>query len=201
MQVFYNATQSAAGATAMSVFVTLMFFFGLLTFVATSSRQLYAFARDKGVPFHGWFATVRPGWDIPLNALIFTFGFTCVLSLINIGSSTALNSITGLQTNAMLSSYVCSIGCVIWRRWTNQPMLPSKFSLGRWGLPINLASMLFLLIFFILAFFPSYKNPDATSMNWNILIYGAVVLLSTLYYFVKGRHIYDGPVEYVRKLE
>lgn len=201
MQVFYNATQSPAGATAMSVFVTLMFFFGLLTFVATSSRQLYAFARDKGVPFHEWFATVRPGWDIPLNALIFTFVFTSILSLINIGSSTALNSITGLQTNAMLSSYVCSIGCIVWRRWTNQPMLPSKFSLGKWGLPINLVSLFFLAIFFILAFFPSYKSPDAASMNWNILIYGAVVLLSTLYYFVKGRHVYDGPVEYVRKLE
>lgn len=116
MQVFYNATRSNAGATAMSVFIILMFFFGQLTWVATSSRQLYAFARDRGVPFHGWFATVRPGWDIPLNALLFTFVVTSLLSLINIGSETALNSITGLQTNAMLSSYVCSIGCVIWRR-------------------------------------------------------------------------------------
>lgn len=183
MQVFYNATQSPAGATVMSVFITLMFFFGLLTFVATSSRQLYAFARDKGMPLHEWFATVRPGMDIPLNALIFTFVFTSILSLINIGSSTALNSITGLQTKAMLSGYVCSIGYIIWRRWTNQPMLPSKFSLGKWGLPINIVSMVFLFIFFILSFFPSYRNPDPTSMNWNIVIYGAVVVLSTFYYF------------------
>lgn len=185
----------------MSFFVTLMFFCSLLTFVATTSRQLYAFARDKGMPFHGWFAFVHPLWDIPLNALLFTFVFTSILSLINIGSSTALNSITALQTNALLSSYICSVGCIIWRRWTNQPMLPCKFRLGRWGLLINVASLVFLVTFFILAFFPSYKDPDSTSMNWNILIYGAVVLLSTLYYFIKGRHTYDGPVEYVRKLD
>lgn len=201
MEVFWNATRSRVGATAMSVFITLMIFFGLLTFIATSSRQLYAFARDKGVPFHKTLATVRPGWDLPLNALLFTFAFTILLSLINIGSSTALNSITGLQTNSMLSSYICSIGCIIWRRCTNQPMLSSKFDLGKWALPVNITAMAFLAVFFVLAFFPSVPNPDVSSMNWNILIYGAVVMLSAFYYLVQGRHEYDGPVEYVRKLE
>ncbi|KAL2289512.1 hypothetical protein FJTKL_01782 [Diaporthe vaccinii] len=196
MQVFYNAVRSTRGATAMSVFITIMFFFGLLTFVATSSRQLYAFARDKGLPFSTWFATVRPGWDIPFNALIFTFVFTSALSLINLGSATALNSITGLQINAMLSSYIVSIGCTIWRRCTNQPLLESKFSLGRWGLLVNIISMAFLVFFFILAFFPSSPHPDAASMNWNILIYGAVILLSTVYYMFWGKKHYDGPVEY-----
>lgn len=201
MQVFYNAVRSTRGATAMSVFITIMFFFGLLTFVATSSRQLYAFARDKGLPFSTWFATVRPGWDIPFNALIFTFVFTSALSLINLGSATALNSITGLQINAMLSSYSVSIGCTIWRRCTNQPLLQSKFNLGKWGLLINIISMAFLIFFFILAFFPSSPQPDAASMNWNILIYGAVILLSTVYYLFWGKKHYDGPVEYVRKMD
>ncbi|KAG6365774.1 hypothetical protein INS49_007385 [Diaporthe citri] len=201
MQVFYNAVRSTRGATAMSVFITIMFFFGLLTFVATSSRQLYAFARDKGLPFSTWFATVRPGWDIPFNALIFTFVFTSALSLINLGSATALNSITGLQINAMLSSYIVSIGCTIWRRCTNQPLLQSKFNLGRWGLLVNIISMAFLVFFFILAFFPSSPHPDAASMNWNILIYGAVILLSTVYYMFWGKKHYDGPVEYVRKMD
>ena len=201
MQVFYNAVRSTRGATAMSVFITIMFFFGLLTFVATSSRQLYAFARDKGLPFSTWFGTVRPGWDIPFNALIFTFVFTSALSLINLGSATALNSITGLQINAMLSSYIVSIGCTIWRRCTNQPLLQAKFTLGRWGLLINIISMAFLVFFFILAFFPSSPHPDAASMNWNILIYGAVILLSTVYYLFWGKKHYDGPVEYVRKMD
>lgn len=185
----------------MSVFVTITFFFSLLTCVATASRQLYAFARDKGVPFHAWFASVGRGWNIPLNALLFTFLFTSILSTINIGSSTALNSITGLQTNAMLSSYICSISCMVWRRSTGQKLLPSEFSLGHWGLSVNITAVVFLVLFFILAFFPSTPHPDTTTMNWNILIYGAVILLSTVYYHVWGKKDYDGPVEYVRKLE
>ena len=35
-------------------------------------------------------------------------------------------------------------------------------------------------------------------MNWGILIYGVSLLFAAGYYFVKGRHEYDGPVNYVR---
>jgi choline transport protein len=37
-------------------------------------------------------------------------------------------------------------------------------------------------------------------MNWNILIYGVVVLLSLFYYLVKGRKVYAGPVEHLNKV-
>lgn len=135
-----------------------------------------------------------------MNAILTTIVITGLLSLINIGSATALNSITSLTTAALLSSYMCSIGCMIWRRVTNQPLLPSKFSLGRWGLPINVASELFLVVTFVFSFFPTSPLPVPAEMNWNILIYGAVVLGSLLYYF-RAKHRYVGPVEYVRKLE
>ncbi|KAH8646232.1 amino acid/polyamine transporter I [Xylariales sp. PMI_506] len=201
LQVFYNSAQSARGATAMAVFVIFISIFSNLTIVATASRQLFAFARDEAVPFSSWFSNVSSGWDIPLNSIFTTFIFSALLSLINIGSPVALNSITSLATNSLLSSYICSIGCMIWRRWTNSPLLPSKFSLGRWGLPINIASEVFLVAVFILAFFPTTPAPNAAGMNWNILIFGVVIVFSMVYYFIHGRHRYVGPVEYVRKLD
>ncbi|KAG7115190.1 GABA-specific permease like protein [Verticillium longisporum] len=131
MQVFLNSTQSASSATAMAVFVVAMAIFSNLTMVATASRQLFAFARDNAVPLNPWFAKVPAGWDVPLNAIFTTFLISSLLSLINIGSAVALNSITSLATTSLLSSYICSTGCMIWRRWTNSPLLPSKFRLGR----------------------------------------------------------------------
>ncbi|ORY59965.1 amino acid/polyamine transporter I [Pseudomassariella vexata] len=201
LQVFYNSTQSISGATVMAVFVIFMAIFCNLTMVATASRQLYAFARDDAIPFSPWFARVSPTWDVPLNAIVTTFAVSSILALINIGSAAALNSITSLATTSLLSSYICSIGCMIWRRWTKQPLLPSKFSLGRWGLAVNIASEVFLVIVFVLAFFPQIPAPDTVAMNWNILIYGVVVVFSMVYYFFSGRHKYAGPVEYVRKLD
>lgn len=201
MQVFLNATGSPASATAMSVFVVAMAMFSNLTMVATCSRQLFAFARDNAVPYSEWFAGVPTGWDVPMNAIFTTFLFSSLLSLINIGSPIALNSITSLATTSLLSSYICSVSCMVWRRWTGAPMLPSKFSLGRYGLAINVGSVIFLVVVFVLAFFPQNPNPTADLMNWNIVIYGAVTLFSLAFYVYRGSRRYDGPVAYVRTLE
>jgi amino acid transporter len=201
MQVFYNSTQSVSSATAMASFIVAMTAFSNLTMVATSSRQLFAFARDHAVPFSPWFSKVPAGWDVPINAILTTFLFSSLLSLINVGSAVALNSITSLATSALLSSYMVSIGCMVWRRCTNSPLLHSKFSLGKWGLVINIASEVFLIVIFVLAFMPSNPNPTAAEMNWSILIYGVVAVFSLIYYVFRGRHRYRGPVAYVRKLD
>lgn len=199
IQVFYNATQSTRGTTAMSSFVIFMSIAGNLTMIATASRQLYAFARDQAVPFSPWISKVA--WDLPLNSIFITFITSSLLSLINIGSPTALSSITSLGTSALLSSYICSIGCLIWRRLTGNPLPKSQFNLGKWALSINIVSEVFLVVMFVLVFFPESPDPAAASMNWAIVIYGAVVLLSMIYYFFRGRHRYVGPVEYVRKVD
>lgn len=198
MQVYYNATQSTRGATAMIVFVTFMSIFSNLTMVATTSRQLYAFARDQAVPFSPWLSRVT--WNLPVNSIVVTFFTSVLLSLINTGSAAALNSITSLATSSLLSSYICCIGCITWRRLMKRPLPASKFSLGRYGLAINIVSEIFLIIIFILAFFPAVPRPSAVDMNWSILIYGATVAFSLVYHLFYGRHKYVGPVEYVRKI-
>lgn len=67
IQVFYNATGSKGGATAMSMILVLSSVANAMTNMATASRQLWAFARDGGVPFHTWFAHVPARFEIPMN--------------------------------------------------------------------------------------------------------------------------------------
>ena len=58
IQVFYNATLSTAGATAMTSVMIVLATFGGMMNMATASRQLFAFARDQGVPFSDFFSRV-----------------------------------------------------------------------------------------------------------------------------------------------
>lgn len=51
IQIFYNSTGSLAAANAMTSIVIILSAFSCLTVMAGSSRQLFAFARDEGVPF------------------------------------------------------------------------------------------------------------------------------------------------------
>lgn len=136
-----------------------------------------------------------------MNSIIVSWVVSCLLSIINIGSTIALNNITSLSLVAILSSYIASIGCVLWKRITGQELLPAKFRLPpRVGLALNAFSLVFLIFAFIFAFFPGSPDPTVEMMNWASLIYGAVLIFAIIDYFVRARHVYDGPVEYVRKL-
>ena len=198
--VFYNVTQSYVGASVLSALVIVMAMFCNLSITATASRQLFAFARDQGVPYARWFAYIPPGWDVPMNSIVVSFVVSCLFSIINIGSTIALNNITSLAT-AILTSYIISIGLVLWRRVTNRPLLPSKFTLSKpVGIALNVYSLAFLCIVFVFAFFPGTPTPTLSQMNWAVLIYGGIMGFAVIYYMVWARKVYDGPVEYVRKL-
>lgn len=114
-------------------------------------------------------------WDFPLNSIIATYVFSMLLSLINLGSAVALNIITSLGTGALLCSYVISVGCILLKRLRGEPLLPRRWSLGRWGLPINIISILFMILCFVMNFFPrSPHELTVVSFNWNIVIVSVV---------------------------
>ena len=60
IQVFYNATQSYAATNVLVAIMIVTLTACCVSEVATSSRQLWSFARDKGIPFSDWFAQVTP---------------------------------------------------------------------------------------------------------------------------------------------
>jgi choline transport protein len=179
---------------------------------------MFAFARDDGLPLSQMLAyvrqafshtpnfrrltiiiQVRPGWDIPLNAVIVSFCITILLSMINIGSTTAFNAIASLGTASLISSYIVSITCVRIKRWRKEPLPHARWSLGKWGAPINDFSILYLIVVFVFTFFPMASEVTPETMNWNVLIYGFTIFFAIGYFFFKGRYTYVGPVTLVNK--
>lgn len=58
IQVFYNVTKSRGGASTMTAILITLTVCGCISNVATASRQLFAFARDGGMPFSRFLAYV-----------------------------------------------------------------------------------------------------------------------------------------------
>lgn len=121
-----------------------------------------------------------------------------LVSLINLGSTTALNAINSVTISALLSSYILTIGCLLYRRFSGKPLPTRRFSLGRAGVAINIASMIFLLPLFVFAFFPLATPVQPDTMNWGILMFGGLILSATVYYIVLGRKQYVAPVTLVK---
>lgn len=199
VEVFRNAIGSDSGATAIVSMITSLIIAAHHAVMACASRQLFAFARDKGVPYHQWVSHTSPRFDVPDNAVIATSVIACLLYCINIGSSVAFNIIASIGLVSLTSSYLISISCITWRRLSQSPLPETEFSLGKWSLPINLLSLAFLSIMSVMLFFPSSPSPPPIAMNWACVVYGAVLLFACSYYILSGRKQYVGPVEYVRK--
>jgi choline transport protein len=201
IQIFYNATQSYAGTNVLTAIVIIMLTGCCISELAASSRQVWSFARDQGLPGWSWLSKVSPGWNIPFPAVILSVTITTLLCCINIGSSVALNAITSLGALAVLCSYFLTISCVVYRRLAGPPLPRRKWSLGKLGLAINISSLLFLtpLIFFIT--WPIVTPVTATTMNWSSIMLIGVFIIAAVYYVVKGRKEYRGPVVFIKRDE
>ncbi|KAM0696528.1 hypothetical protein Q7P36_003776 [Cladosporium allicinum] len=218
IQVFYNATQSYAGATIMTMIIVVMLTSACISEVATASRQLWSFARDNGLPCSKWLSHVPENWNIPLNAVLVSVVISTLLSMINIGSYVALNAINSLGVVSLLFSYTVTISCLIYRRTsktlvrydllvpfeiTNKhpqtglcgpPLPPRRWSLGRYGLAINIISLAFILPLLFFAFWPVATPVTAAGLNWSPVMFVIILLVAAVYYVLYARHVYTGPV-------
>lgn len=59
MYVFQNATKSISATTGLTIVVLVLLTMITISALASTSRQTFAFARDKGLPFSNWLGTVR----------------------------------------------------------------------------------------------------------------------------------------------
>ena len=66
IQVLYNSTNSITGTTVMTTLLILLSLVGTITTVAASSRQVWAFARDKGLPSYIEHVSLEP----PISTLL-----------------------------------------------------------------------------------------------------------------------------------
>lgn len=69
IDIIYRATNSKAATCVLGGLLILLLFFSTVTTVASASRQVWAFSRDRGFPFSSWICHVRPAWEIPANAV------------------------------------------------------------------------------------------------------------------------------------
>lgn len=148
--ILLNATRSTTGTAFMVAYIIFALIFCATNMVTTSSRQLFAFARDNGLPYSQWLAKVSPERRIPANAIICTASFTLILSAVLAGSPLAFNIIASLGAAAILGSYVVSIGTITYRRIKGYKMLKTQFSLGRFALPINILALAFVTFAWVL---------------------------------------------------
>lgn len=92
-------------------------------------------------------------------------------------------------------TYMFSIGAVLYRRIVHPELLPScRWSLGKWGVPVNIGGFLYSTHAFFWCFWPESTPVEPESFNWAVVMFAAVAVFSGVDYAVRARKQYKGPV-------
>ena len=120
---------------------------------------------------------------------------TVLSALIDLGSATALNAVLSLVTAGFYSSILISCIVLLVKRITRPSEIGwGPFKLGKFGLPINVLAITWTIIGLFFSFWPADAHVTPDNMNWSILVFGATLLLSTVFWFLHGKKVYTGPI-------
>jgi amino acid transporter len=168
----------------MGLAIVAMWFAGLSS-VTSASRMLFAFARDGGLPWAALFRRVNPRTRTPVVATA-----ACVVAALALVAGTAPLSeavflaVAALATVALYASYALPIALGVAararRRWTRR----GPWSLGRAGLPVAAAAVVWTLFVFLVC-----SLANALAMR---LFAGLLVALAALW-FGDVRRRFRGP--------
>ncbi|RMJ08802.1 hypothetical protein CDV36_011599 [Fusarium kuroshium] len=195
IEIFYNITGHTGAASAMSSAVVLMASLATIPLLASAGRVMWAFARDQGLPFSETLSRLEKKRGIPTVAIVVTTVLLMLLGLINIGSTTAFNAILSLAVVGLEISYIMPIVLLIWRRITSPEQLKwGPFRLGRAGMLINIVAVAYLIFTSVFSLFPPYQPVTAENMNYASLVLGATLLFGLVYWPLRARKKYSGPL-------
>ena len=112
-----------------------------LAIQGAATRMMFSMSRDRHLPFGSVWGRVNPSFRTPANAAIGVGVLAAIPILLvgPIGGITLSIAATGL---IYLSYFLCNIGVAI-ARLRGWPREKAWFSLGRWGMPVNILALVY----------------------------------------------------------
>lgn len=195
--IFEQALGSVFGRVVLWIVTLAMWFCGLAC-VTSTSRMIFAFSRDNGMPMSGVWSKVSRRYRTPAAAVWLASALAFLLPCVILGVA-ALQpksldftklypAVTGISTVALYLSYglpiflkVRAVKKGIWTKSTDGP-----WSLGNWSMPVAYVSIAWISFITVLFIVPPN---DLTGY-----IFGGTLLALIFFFTVSVRGKFKGPV-------
>ena len=189
---FIQLCLDSMGVTAATVLLALFVISGVgqnIGLTTTGSRLTWGFARDGGLPFHWYFSVVNKTWRVPVRAVLGQGVIISLIGVLYLFANTVLEAILSVSTIALTVSYAIPIIVLL---IVGRDKLPKDipFQLGRFGMPVNIISIIYCCITTVFFFFPGDPDPAPADMNWAIAVFGIMLVISFGFWFVQGNKSY-----------
>jgi amino acid transporter len=179
--ILQSALGMRMGNTLAALASMAMWFCGL-SCITSASRAVYALARDRGLPWSGFFGRVNKKHGTPGPAI----WAIVTASLVAMAWSGAVPVVTSLSTVALYLAYVIPVILGL-RARTHSPSwtMAAVWNIGRWGPLINIIAIAYSIFICVVLVMPPNELAGKT------LAGVALVLLLT--YWLHVRHEFVGP--------
>ncbi|NJC73255.1 amino acid permease [Planosporangium thailandense] len=175
--------------------VTVAIFVCVLANQTGAMRMLFAMSRDNALPASAALARVSRVTKAPVLASIITGVIAIVILLVNIRQPQIFTVVTSTTVILAVIAYTLVAGAFVGRRLRGQWTEDTRyFHLGRWGLPVGIAAVVWGVLVVVNTAWPrkAVYNP-APPFHWAIqwgavLFVGIVLLLGLGYYRLVQRH-------------
>lgn len=182
--VYDNVPLFCANAIAV-VIAGAMWLCGL-SCITSMSRMWFAFARDGGMPGHTLIRQIHPKWRTPVNSIL----ITCALAVLMLLWSGAYYVVTAICVVMLYWAYgipiLLNLRNKLRRRGEYTTPELGPWNLGKWGMPLNLISVLWILListFLVL--------PPNELVLWTTVF---ICLFILVYWHVDVKKRFTGPV-------
>ena len=184
-----SSAKSVPGASAMMGGVLATAVFGSLSSITSASRLTWAWSRDGALP--AYFSYVDPRTRTPARSNLLPIAAVMLLSLLNLANYTAFSVIVSLSTFGLYQSYFLAIACKLSARLSRRDEA-APWSLGKYGVAINVFALLYTGWLAIFMVFPTYLPITGTSMNYALPINAFVWIIAVVSWFTWANKNWSG---------
>jgi amino acid transporter len=195
-----EANLSKALATGYLFVVSFAIFVCCLAIQASTIRLAYGMSRDRQLPGSKLFSSVHPRTGTPVGACILVACMGGLFLLKYAGVAFIAIAASGM----IYLSYILANWAILRARLRGFPHEKGTFSLGRWGIPINIAALVWggsMLVNFFWHRVATNPKPNETGgllsfgvgfidkipIEWSVI--GAVVIVGAVYYAIANARI------------
>ncbi|KAI9008443.1 amino acid/polyamine transporter I [Phycomyces nitens] len=189
---FFERATSKPVAIFFMVILLVTQFGALCNNTFAMGQLIWALARDRCIPqANFWYSLDNR--KIPVRGLMLQMIICIVAIMPSFGSPVYWQAIMSTAVICVNVSYGLPFVCrLIWKRNT---MRKGPFSLGRFSVPLNVISIVWIIFFAVILCLPQKYPVTAETMNWSCVMISAVVIFATVFWFAVGHKTYKGPMQ------
>jgi amino acid transporter len=188
-QIYYNSLGKSGGIFyTVCAFIILQF----VCFTATQAlaRTIFAFSRDRLVPFSNIWTIINQRTGTPIYAVWITVFWCIAINLVGLGSYIAIAGVFNVCAIALDWSYVIPIMCKL----MFGKFEPGPWHMGRFSTIVNAWACLWTLFVSIIFILPTARPVTADTMNYAAVFLIAILAAAYAYWFLGGKKWYTGPL-------